>query len=87
MATTKDIISAVATGDLNTANDVFDQVLAAKREDAWETARMDLARTAFDSAPVEEPTAEPGTEQPGQQTTTPGAPTPPGQTPGGGTQV
>jgi hypothetical protein len=59
MATTKDIISAVATGDLNAANDVFDQVLAAKREDAWETARMDLARTAFDSAPVEEPTAEP----------------------------
>jgi hypothetical protein len=57
MATTKDLIGSVAKGDLNTANDVFADVMAAKTDDAWAAAKNDVARTAFDT-PVEEPEAE-----------------------------
>jgi len=57
MATTKDIVSAVVDGDLNKANDMFDAVMVAKREDAWANAKLDVARTAF-ASPVEEPETE-----------------------------
>ena len=57
MATARDLIGSVAKGDLNTANDTFKDVMAAKVSSAWDSARMDVARTAFD-APVEEPMGE-----------------------------
>ena len=57
MATTRDIVTAVARGDLNKANDAFDAVMQAKRDDAWANAKLDVARTAFDT-PVEEPETE-----------------------------
>jgi len=58
MATARDLIGSVATGDLNTANDTFKGVMAAKTNNAWSAARMDVARTAFNDAPVEEPSGE-----------------------------
>lgn len=57
MATSKDVVDAVVQGDLNAANDAFDQVLAAKREAGWEVAKADFARTVFDE-PAEEPEEE-----------------------------
>ncbi len=56
MATARDLIGSVAKGDLNTANDTFKDVMAAKVANAWDSARMDVARTAFDA--VEEPMGE-----------------------------
>ena len=56
MATARDLIGSVAKGDLNTANDTFKDVMAAKVSNAWDSARMDVARTAFDA--VEEPMGE-----------------------------
>ena len=57
MATSKDVVDAVVQGDLNAANDAFDQVIAAKREAGWEVAKADFARTVFD-VPEEEPEEE-----------------------------
>ena len=57
MATVRDLIGSVAKGDLNKANDDFAAVMAAKTDDAWDAAKQDVARTAFD-APVEEPETE-----------------------------
>lgn len=57
MATVRDLVGSVANGDLNTANDEFAAVMAAKTDDAWAAAKQDVARTAFDT-PVEEPEAE-----------------------------
>ena len=54
IATAKDVVAAVVQGDLNAANDAFDQVITAKREAGWEVAKADFARTVFD-APAEEP--------------------------------
>ncbi len=56
MATARDLIGSVAKGDLNTANDTFKDVMAAKVSSAWDSARMDVARTAFDAP--EEPMGE-----------------------------
>ena len=56
MATARDLIGSVAKGDLNNANDTFKDVMAAKVANAWDSARMDVARTAFDA--VEEPMGE-----------------------------
>ena len=53
MANSRDIIGAVANGDLNKANDIFSDVTAAKASDAWDAARMDVARTAFDDVTPE----------------------------------
>ena len=57
MATARDLIGSVAKGDLNTANDTFKDVMAAKVSNAWDSARMDVARTAFDAV-EEEPMGE-----------------------------
>lgn len=56
MATTKDMVGSVAKGDLNTANDTFKNVMAGKVENAWNAARIDVARTSFDAP--EEPMGE-----------------------------
>jgi|TARA_R110001583_G_scaffold2722_3_gene18987 hypothetical protein len=56
MATTKDMVGSVAKGDLNTANDTFKNVMAAKVDNAWDAARIDVARTSFDAP--EEPMGE-----------------------------
>lgn len=53
MANSKDIIGAVANGDLNKANDIFSDVMVAKASDAWDSARMDVARTSFDDVTPE----------------------------------
>ena len=53
MANSKDMIGAVANGDLNKANDIFNDVMAAKQTDAWDAARMDVARTTFDDVTPE----------------------------------
>ena len=56
MATTKDMVGSVAKGDLNTANDTFKNVMAAKVDNAGDAARIDVARTSFDAP--EEPMGE-----------------------------
>ena len=58
MATARDLIGSVAKGDLNKANDTFKDVMAAKVDSAWDAARMDVARTAFDAPVEEEPMGE-----------------------------
>ena len=57
MATIKDMVGSVAKGDLNTANDTFNDIMAAKTNDAWAAAKQDVARVAFDT-PLEEPMGE-----------------------------
>ena len=58
MATTKDMVGSVANVDLNTANDTFKNVMAAKVDNAWDAARIDVARTSFDAPVEEEPMGE-----------------------------
>ena len=60
-ATARGMVDSLQTGDLVSANDTFDQILAAKRETEWSSAKLDLARTSFDSpetivAPPVDPT-------------------------------
>jgi len=66
IATAKDVVAAVVQGDLNAANDAFDQVITAKREAGWETAKADFARTVFD-VPEEEPEEEQPAEAPSEE--------------------
>ena len=56
MATARDLVGSVAKGDLNTANDTFNDIMAAKTNDAWVAAKQDVARTSFDTP--EEPMGE-----------------------------
>ncbi len=48
MANSRDMIGAVANGDLNKANDIFNDVMSAKQTDAWYSGRMDVAGAAVD---------------------------------------
>ena len=58
MATTKAMVGSVANGDLNTANDTCNNGIAARVDNAWDAARIDVARTSFDAPVEEEPMGE-----------------------------
>ena len=53
MATTRNVIDALANGNLAQAGDDLEAVLQAKRGVEWEAAKLNLAHTAFDDVTPE----------------------------------
>ena len=53
MATTRNVIDALANGNLAQASDDLEKVLQKKRGVEWENAKLNLAHTAFDDVTPE----------------------------------
>ena len=53
MATTRDVIDAIAGGNLAKAGDDLEAVLQQNRSVEWDAAKMNLAHTAFDDVTPE----------------------------------
>ena len=53
MATTRDVIDALANGNLGQASNELEDVLQQKRGAEWENAKLNLAHTAFDDVTPE----------------------------------
>ena len=53
MATTRNVIDALANGNLAQAGDDLEAVLQQKRDAEWDAAKLNLAHTAFDDVTPE----------------------------------
>ena len=53
MATTRNVIDALANGNLAQAGDDLEAVLQQKRGAEWDAAKLNLAHTAFDDVTPE----------------------------------
>ena len=59
-ATARGMVDSLQTGDFASANDTFDQIVAAIRSAEWSSAKLDLARTSFDAPEtIVEPPVDP----------------------------